>query len=78
MSSNPRPSKPEPVKTPMIEGQFQVRAYSQKELADHYRCSQKTLKRWLSHYQSELGPRVGRYYNPRQVGIIVARLGEPG
>ncbi len=75
---NSNAPNPESLKAVLNEKSFQVRAYSQKELADHYRCSQKTMRRWLSPYRSDIGPREGRYYNPRQVGIIVARLGEPG
>ena len=57
--------------------EFRVQSYTLKELAEHYRCSAKTFKKWLAHIQQDLGPRIGHFYNPRQVRIIVDRLGAP-
>ncbi len=54
-----------------------IRPYTHKELAAHYHCKVKTLSRWLQQMQDDLGPRIGHFYNPRQVRIIVERLGEP-
>ncbi len=56
---------------------FQIRSYSQQELINLYRCTEKTFRKWLRHLDKEVGPRIGHYYNPRQVRIIVAQLGEP-
>ena len=56
---------------------FNIQSYTQKELAVHYSCSVKTFKKWLYHLEQELGPRVGHFYNPRQVKIIVEQLGMP-
>jgi len=57
--------------------EFAIRSYTHKELAGRYHCSGRTLKKWLLQHEAELGPRIGHAYNPRQVRIIVERLGEP-
>jgi hypothetical protein len=57
--------------------EFAIRSYTHKELADRYQCSGRILKKWLQQHEAELGPRIGHAYNPRQVRIIVERLGEP-
>lgn len=56
---------------------FSIRSYTRKELAAHYRCSSRTFNKWLQPLHGEIGPRIGNIYNPRQVRIIVERLGEP-
>ena len=63
--------------TYMHNDQFPIQSYTHKELADLYRCSVKTFKKWLRHLQKDLGPSVGHFYNPRQVRIIVDQLGAP-
>ena len=61
----------------MKDSGFSIQPYTQKELAARYRCSTKTFRRWLLQLRVNLGPRVGRSYSPKQVGVIVEHLGEP-
>jgi hypothetical protein len=59
--------------TPII----QLRAYSKTELAQLYKLSMKSLTKWLIPLEKELGPRRGRFYNPKQVEIIFKEFGIP-
>lgn len=61
----------------MDKTQFHIRTYTHKELASLYCCSVSTLRKWLKDFEGEIGPRKGHMYNPRQVRVIVAKLGEP-
>jgi len=61
----------------MKESALPIRPYSLKELAAVYCCSVKTLSTWLNQFHEDVGPRVGLYYRPKQVRIIVDKLGEP-
>jgi hypothetical protein len=56
---------------------IQVKAYSQTDLLKMYKVSAKIFKTWLDPLEKELGPRVGRFYTPRQVKIIFQRVGMP-
>ncbi len=61
----------------MRDAGFSIQPYTHKELAAHYRCSAKTFRRWLLQIAEDIGPRAGHFYSPRQVRIIVEKLGEP-
>jgi len=54
-----------------------LRAYSKTEIAGLYKISMKSLTKWLVPLKKELGPRIGRFYNPRQMEIIFRELGVP-
>ena len=56
---------------------IQLKAYSLKELSGLYGCSAKTIKTWLAPLKNEVGPRVGRFYTPKQIKIIFEKLGVP-
>jgi hypothetical protein len=56
---------------------IQLKAYSKKEIAQLYEISTKSLQTWLIPFEKELGPRVGRFYNPKQMKIIFEKLGIP-
>ena len=56
---------------------IQLRAYSKTEIAELYKLSMKSLTKWLVPLEKELGPRIGRFYNPKQVEIIFKELGIP-
>jgi len=62
----------------LITRKIQVKTYSVKEVADLYCISNKTLKKWLTPFEKEIGERRGYFYNPKQVGIIFEKLGLPG
>jgi transposase len=55
----------------------QLRAYSKTEIAELYKISMKGLSTWLAPLKEELGPRVGRFYSPKQVEIIFREYGIP-
>ena len=56
---------------------IQIKTYSTKEVAGLYGISGKTLRKWLTPFDKEIGKRIGYYYNPKQVGIIFDKLGLP-
>jgi hypothetical protein len=56
----------------------ELKPYSQKELAAFYGVCPKTLEKWLTPFQKNIGLRLGRYYTVRQVSIILDKLGMPG
>jgi transposase len=66
----------EKIKT--ITLKIQIKTYSVKEVAGLYGISGKTLKKWLTPFEKEIGERRGYFYNPKQVGIIFEKLGLPG
>ena len=61
----------------MKTNEFAIRSYSNKELAACYHCSANTFRKWMKQLKGDLGPRMGHIYSPKQVRIIVERLGEP-
>lgn len=54
-----------------------VRPYQKKDLERLYGVSPFILNTWLKPFETELGERVGLYYNTRQVRIIFEKLGAP-
>lgn len=44
------------------------------DLAARWGVSCRTVKRWLRPFEGEIGPRVGKIYNARQVKIILSKL----
>jgi hypothetical protein len=55
-----------------------IRPYTHKELKALYDVSWMTLQHWLKPFEKEIGPKVGHYYNVKQVEVIFGRLGLPG
>ncbi len=56
---------------------IKLKAYSKTEVAKMYGVSTKSLKTWLAPFEKELGKKVGRFYNPKQIAIIFEKLGRP-
>jgi hypothetical protein len=56
---------------------IQLKAYSKTELAQLYKISIKSLNTWLTPLKKDIGPRVGRFYSPKQVEIIFKEYGIP-
>ncbi|MGP8216595.1 MAG: hypothetical protein ACLQQ4_13595 [Bacteroidia bacterium] len=54
-----------------------VKTYSVKEVAGLYGISTKTLKKWLTPFQNDIGERRGHLYYPKQVKVIFEILGLP-
>jgi len=61
----------------ILNVQIELRAYSKKEIAELYKISGKSLKTWLDPFEKEIGPRIGRFYNPKQMKVIFEKLGVP-
>jgi transposase-like protein len=57
--------------------EFRVKTYSVKEVAGLYGISTKTLKKWLTPFEKEIGERRGYFYYPKQVKVIFDKLGLP-
>ena len=52
-----------------------LKAMGPGELAMCYGVDIGTFRRWLVPHEAMIGARTGRFYNPRQVGVIVSVLG---
>lgn len=50
------------------------KAMTLKEFAVRWSVSVKTVKEWLKPFKKEIGPKIGRYYTPHQVKIILSKL----
>ena len=59
------------------KNEFPIQTYSIKELARHYRVSPKTFMRYIRLLKIDLGQRLGNSFSPRQVRMIVDKLGKP-
>ena len=55
----------------------EIRPSSTKDLASVYGCCDKTMKKWIIPFNSEVGVKNGRYYSVAQVKIIFDKLGLP-
>jgi hypothetical protein len=55
-----------------------VRPYTAKQLYELYGVSDKTFRKWLVPFATEIGEKKGRYYTIAQVKVILERLGIPG
>ena len=45
-----------------------------KELADRWKVSVHTVRKWLKPFERDIGPRIGNVYTPHQVKIILSKL----
>lgn len=63
-----------PIPPPIV---IELRGYSLSELARLYKVSDRTFKKWLLPFAAEVGPKQGRFFNVRQLQIILKRLGLP-
>lgn len=54
-----------------------VKPYSTAEMAKIYGVSLKTFSKWLKPFEDEIGEKIGRFYNVRQVKIIFEKLDFP-
>ena len=57
--------------------EFPIKRYSIPELADQYKCSPRTFRRWLKNIRPTLGSRMGHFFSAAQVKLIVDHLGAP-
>jgi len=61
--------------TTLEQYEFPIRRYTIQELAKHYRCSERTMLRWVM--RMGIGKRIGHFYSFNQVKAIVEKLGPP-
>jgi len=57
------------------KSRFPIRRYTQPELARLYRCSERTMRRWV--ISLNVGKIMGHFYTSDQVKAIVEKLGTP-
>ena len=57
---------------------IQLKPYSLVELSRLYTVCDRTMKKWITPFQQEIGEKNGRYYSISQVKIIFEKLGLPG
>jgi phage antirepressor YoqD-like protein len=55
----------------------QIRSYTLPELAKIYNVSPRGFRRWLLPHKAVIGDRVGHYFTPLQVKLIIESLGLP-
>lgn len=51
--------------------------YTTDELSMLYGITSKTFLKWLEPFKTDIGQKIGWYYNVRQVTIIFEKLGTP-
>lgn len=51
-----------------------IKPMTTSELAQRWGVSCKTVKKWIRPFAHEIGPKVGKIYNARQVAIILSKL----
>jgi hypothetical protein len=56
---------------------IEMRPYTFKELRGLYGLKHRAMTKVLSVFLDEIGPKPGRYYNIRQVEIILDNVGPP-
>jgi transcriptional regulator GlxA family with amidase domain len=55
-----------------------IKPYTVAELATFYEVGDRTFKRWLEPFKTDIGEKNGRYYSVVQVKTIFKKLGIPG
>ena len=61
----------------MADQKPEIKVYTQRELCNIYGVTEETFKKWLLKI-TNLEPRTGNFYTPKQVEIIFNHLGTPG
>ena len=56
---------------------IRIQAYTTKELAAIFKTTPKTFRKWIFVIKDQIGPRIGNYFSPKQVKLIVEHLGKP-
>jgi transposase-like protein len=60
-----------------MKERVEIRHYSTKELAKFYGVCDKTLRKWMKPFASDIGEKQGRFYTAAQVQVIFEKLGRP-
>jgi hypothetical protein len=56
---------------------IKIQAYSPSELGRIYGLKWGVMNQWLKYLEEFTGPRISRFYSPKQVEIIFEHLGLP-
>ncbi|MBS1542135.1 MAG: hypothetical protein JST14_00745 [Bacteroidetes bacterium] len=59
------------------EKKIPIKLYSNKELRTRLNITERTFRRMMAVMKSEVGERMGHFYTPKQVKIILEKLGKP-
>lgn len=59
------------------EPSIRLKPMTLMEIAGIYGVSRKTLMKWKSEFEDELGTKHGRYYTIRQVKVFFDNIGIP-
>lgn len=60
------------------KNEFDIKPYNIKELANIYGMHPRTFSTWIKPIKSKLGEKKGRYFDVKQVEMILDHLGIPG
>ena len=55
----------------------EIKPYTMKQLRQLYGLSDKTMRKWLKQFESDIGEKNGNLFNVNQVKIIFEKLGRP-
>ena len=58
-----------------ITSEVEVKPYSIRELAAMYGISVNTFKKWIRPHKDDIGPKIGHFFNARQVQFIFDKFG---
>lgn len=62
----------------ITDNTIEVKPYSLTELARIYGVTNRTMKIWIKPFDAEVGEKIGRLYNAKQIKVIFEKLGLPG
>jgi hypothetical protein len=67
------------VKKPFFdaEGNFIIRPYRLKDLAEIYDVCGRTVRRWINERLPEMGPKNSKYFTVNEVTAIINAIGLP-
>lgn len=57
---------------------LEIKPYTKKELAAIYGIGARSFSTWLNKLEGIVGRKEGKYYNVKQVRLIIDQLGLPG
>ncbi|NLR58823.1 hypothetical protein HGH93_11970 [Chitinophaga polysaccharea] len=59
------------------DSSIELRAYTTRALSKIYGVDERTFKKWLQPFNSEIGEKQGYYFTIAQVKIILEKIGLP-
>ena len=77
MQMNPGQQMKQDIQPMKASKMIRIMPYRTCDFCKLYKTSSKTFIKRLIPFKDEIGPRIGHFYYPRQVRIILERLGHP-